>query len=225
MENFNDKFLNVCFKLGKVIFSALLLLALIVTVILWVNTGVKFVKEQSIQMTYKYESKPVFEEFAGIKKQTTQKETTQKETTEKSNKKALDILAEFAKAEAIPQNIIDETFVLPVGENESISYVNGFIDFYKSFFNDLRTYAKNEKKVTDTQIDNALKENKIGLYTDILSAYSQQYQLEVEKVTNQKTEIQTQMYANLTAALVSLAIFILFLFLPILIRIEENTRK
>lgn len=83
MENFNDKFLNICFKLGKVIFSILLLLALIVTVILWGNTAIQFVGKQNVQITYKYQSKPIFDEYIGMAEKDNQEETSFNNTKEK----------------------------------------------------------------------------------------------------------------------------------------------
>lgn len=223
--NFNDKFLNVCFKLGKIIFSFLLLLALVITVLLWVNTGIKAVNEKNIHMTYQYASKPVFDEFAGVSKPEKKKETSQDKTTNEEVDKALEILAKFAKDKDLPSDMVSDTFIMPTDEKEVVSYVNGFIAFYDSFLNDFRTYAKNEKKVDDKKIDAVLKSNRVALYKDILNGYVGEYQNEYEKVNNKKLEAHTQTTINLTAALISLAIFILFLFLPILIRIEENTRK
>lgn len=139
----------------------------------------------------------------------------------------MDIIEDFAKTEGIPQNVINETFVLPSNESEaeSVSYVNGFISFYNSFVGDIKSYAKDKTDKSEQQIDQFIKENKIEIYSDILNAYTQQYHLEVEKVNSEKAEIENRIFTSFIAALISLAIFILFLFLPILIRIEENTRK
>lgn len=222
--NFNDKFLNVCFKIGKVLFSILLIISLIITVVLFCKTGFTALKQNNVHMTYQYDTKPIFNEIIGISKPAQQNEISQ-DKSDKDTDKALEILAQFANDKQLPDNLIPSTFKLPTDDKEAIPYVKGFISFYDSFINDFKTHAKNEKKADDKVIDKILKDKKTGLYNDILELYIIEYQKEYDNINKQKSEIHSEININLTAALISLAIFILFLFLPILIRIEENTRK
>lgn len=225
---FNDKFLNVCFKIGKVIFSFLLLIALIVTVVLWCKTGISFSEVKNTKVTYNYDVKKIVDDFysadLGIKADDVKKDS-EPEKIPQDRQKAFDIYNKFIDDNKLPASLKNDVY-LPTDDKEKISYVKGLISFYDDYKKEFVNLIKIKRpNTTDEQINKILSDINTDLFKDALSEYIKAYENESATVAAEQQQLSIKQQTSLVASLISLAIFILFLFLPILIRIEENTRK
>lgn len=227
--NFNDKFLNVCFKAGKILFSFLLLIALIVTIVMWCKTGITFGEESSAKVKYSYDVKNIvqnlYAEDLGVKTETISKQEHEEESVSKDRQKAFDIYNKFIDDNKLPESYKNNVY-MPNDDEQKILFVNGLIAFYDNYKKEFASLVKKSRpNLTEEQIQTVLNNVKINLFNDAVAAYISAYEDESNTVANEIQQIQLERQANLIASLISLAVFILFLFLPILIRIEENTRK
>lgn len=226
--NFNDKFLNVCFKIGKVLFSILLVISLCSTVWLFVNTAIKLDAVNNTKVEFKYNVKNIVQNLyaqdMGINISKSENDLVSDEKISKSKDKAFEIFGKFVDEKGLPKNLKDE-IDLPTDETQMVPYVEGFVSFYDDYVNEFSELLKQSQKLKDEQVKIFVENNKTNLYYDAIKAYSNEYQQEMTEVTAQKELKQAEKVSTLMAALISLGLFILFLFLPILIKIEENTRK
>lgn len=225
--NLNDKFLNVCFKLGKVIFSVLLLIALIVTLVLWVNTGFSYSQSNKIKVKYEYNVKNIINDMYAYEfgiNPDKNKDVAAESKISKKEQIALDIYSKFLADNKLPASYKDK-INLPSDDKEKVPFVKCFIVFHDSFKTEFSNFLKKTGKFNDKQIKSIIDNNTENLFKDAMNAYVTAYNSESELVNNEKQQADLKKQASLIGALISLAIFILFLFLPILIRIEENTRK
>lgn len=224
--NFSDKFLSFCFKIGKVIFSFLLLIAMVVTLILWVKTGIDYYESSKIKIHYDFNVKSIinnmYAEDLGIKQNTTENNSPTKLSKEEI--KAFEILNKFIDDNKLPASY-KESVQMPTDDKEKVAFIQNFVSFYESFKTEFIEIVKNKTKFDDNKINLLLEQNKEDLYNDAMNAYINAYTNEVKIVKLEKQTADLKKQASLMASLISLAIFILFLFLPILIRIEENTRN
>lgn len=223
--NFNDKFLNVCFTIGKTVFSILLLLALVVTIILWVNLGLNYLHSTDQKLSYKYNADEiVFNTYAndfGIKK-AIKPATVEKQSKEKD--KAFEIFEKFIDENKLPANLKDNVN-MPNDDSQKVPFMKNFPEFYNDFKSAFASLAKENTKLNETQIAKIMDENKVNIYKDAMQAYLKAFEDEARLADIKKQEATVKKQALLMSAITSLALFVLFLFLPILIRIEENTRK
>ena len=223
--NFNDKFLNVCFTIGKTVFSILLLLALVVTIILWVNLGLNYLHSTDQKLSYKYNADEiVFNTYAndfGIKK-AIKPATVEKQSKEKD--KAFEIFEKYIDENKLPANLKDNVN-MPNDDSQKVPFMKNFPEFYNDFKSAFASLAKENTKLNETQIAKIMDENKVNIYKDAMQAYLKAFEDEARLADIKKQEATVKKQALLMSAITSLALFVLFLFLPILIRIEENTRK
>lgn len=223
--NFNDKFLNVCFAIGKTVFSVLLLLALIVTIILWVNLGLNYLHSTDQKLSYKYNADEiVYNIYAndfGIKKAT---KPAQVEKQSKEKEKAFEIFEKFIDENKLPANLKNNVN-MPNDDSQKVPFMKNFPEFYQNFKLAFITIVKENTKFNETQIAKIMDENKVNIYKDAMQAYSNAFADEARLADIKKQEATVKKQALLISAIISLTLFVLFLFLPILIRIEENTRK
>lgn len=223
--NFNDKFLNVCFAIGKTVFSVLLLLALIVTIILWVNLGLNYLHSTDQKLSYKYNADEiVFNTYAddlGLKKET-KPATVEKQSKEKD--KAFEIFEKFIDENKLPANLKDNVN-MPNDDSQKVPFMKNFPEFYNNFKSAFALIVKENTKLNEAQITKIMDENKVNIYKDAMQAYLKAFEDEARLADIKKQEAAVKEQALLMSAITSLALFVLFLFLPILIRIEENTRK
>lgn len=229
--NFNDKFLNVCFKTGKILSSVLLVISLLITIGLLWNSCSQAFKVNSINVTYNYDVNNAFDnlysDIFGVTstKQNKSDKTAKKEEISKNEDKALKLLGEFLATREIPTEAAD-SFRLPTDDKQSVPFVKAFIVYYDNYiseFSKLLVAKANVKNPKD--ILNILKQNKIQLFNDAFNSFADAYDNEKSEVDQKKVSQETARNTSFIAFLISLGIFVLFLFLPILIRIEENTRK
>lgn len=223
--NFNDKFLNVCFTIGKTVFSILLLLALVVTIILWVNLGLNYLHSTDQKLSYKYNADEiVFNTYAndfGIKK-AIKPATVEKQSKEKE--KAFEIFKKFIDENKLPASLKNNVN-MPNDDSQKVPFMKNFPEFYNDFKSAFASLAKENTKLNETQIAKIMDENKVDIYKDAMQAYLNAFADEARLADIKKQEATVKKQALLMSAITSLALFVLFLFLPILIRIEENTRK
>ena len=227
----NDKFLNVCFSIGKGLFSFLLVITLLVSLGLLVNTGIKCVKISSAKVEYKYDVNNAFHNlYSGILDTT---ETTSNDISQNNNdddtlspqkKKAVEILYNFYKEQKLSEKLIYD-FKFPVDENEIVPYTNNFVAYYNDFIKQLAVGLAKKQGISETNVKTIIDNNKTEVYQDALNSYAEEYQNESAQVDSEKQNFVNERNMSLIAFAVSLLIFVLFLILPILIRIEENTRK
>lgn len=229
--NFNDTFLNLCFKLGKVLFSILLVISLIISAVLLCDAGIKTYKTSKIVLTYDYDVHKAFynlyPEF-GIAKPKEQNNTNKNSNVKKDSKntdKAMKLLAEFVEKNKLPNNEVLASFKLPTDDDEVVPYVKGFVKYYDNYITEFTAFVISKTKMSPEKAANIINQNKLNLYLDAIGQYSQEFTNEITSVEVERQKEQTERNIAFSNFLISLSIFILFLFLPILLRIEENTRK
>lgn len=224
--NFNDKFLNLCFKAGKLLFSVLLVLAIITTLCLFGRTTYLALKTNSNTVTYNYEAKSLLNEMlidAGLEEPA---EVTTEKVDNKVNQmdKAID---EYCKKQNISTNLTSQVknIVANLDEDQQKLFWNNFVKYYESFIKEFKKYwtTIKDKKVED--VDKMLNNVRNDMFSEVFNEYLQEYNTEYQTVEAKKNADMADRNMSFIAFLISLGIFILFLFLPILIRIEENTRK
>ncbi len=223
---FNDKFLNVCFKIGKVTFSILLLLSLLVTLLLWINIGVLYLNSANHKATYKYDVKKIIQsEIDNLQKPQKENKTNpeQKNIPPDEQTQAMNMYNKFIEDNNLPKK------ELSLPNERELLYVKGFINFYKDLEKESKKavieYYKGEFQESQIELYYAQPEYKDILLSNAIEYYIKSYNEEMNTINLKKQQIDQQKQQSFIVALSSLFIFILFLFLPILIRIEENTRK
>lgn len=225
----NDKFLNVCFKLGKIIFSILLLIALIVSIVFWVKTGISYSEINKIKPNYTYNVKNIVHERYADELGLKHLEVKQEEKTEKADKDVETAINEYNKY--IDDNKLPASYKLDVktigdaSNKQKAVMINKMLEFHKDYRKELASLLKETIKKPDDDIENFIKDNYKELYNDAATEFLNTLDIENKSIEIQKQTAEEQKQANLFIALISFGIFILSLFLPILIRIEENTRK
>lgn len=224
---FNDKFLNVCFKSGKILFSFLLIVALITSLVFLCQSGYKAVKASQVKMTYDYKIADAFKTLYGdilpVSNSDDSDKSLKKEET-KNYKQSRQIIVDFLKEEGLPEDALN-SFSHPDDDSQLIPYAKGFITYYKNFVSVFQTLLETKTDMSQKQAENVVKANKLNLYQDAVKAYSSEFNKELEEINILKQQKIFERNTSFIAFLISLGVFVLFLFLPILIRIEENTRK
>jgi len=223
---FNDKFLNVCFKIGKVTFSILLLLSLLVTLLLWINIGGLYLNSANHKATYKYDVKKIIQsEMDNLQKPQKENKTNPEQTNIPPDEQtqAMNMYNKFIEDNNLPKK------ELSLPNERELLYVKGFINFYKDLEKELKKavieYYKGKFQESQIELYYAQPEYKDILLSNAIEYYIKSYNEEMNTINLKKQQIDQQKQQSFIVALSSLCIFILFLFLPILIRIEENTRK
>ncbi len=230
--NFNDKFLNLCFKLGKILFSILLVISLIISIVLLCDSGIKAYKASKVELTYSYDVHNAFNNLysdmfslADTEKTQNNQDANNSDKISKNKSKATELLAEFVSANKLPKNIVLNNFKHPTDDKRIIPYVEGFIAYYGNYTKEFKKLLVEQAKINSEEADKIINENKVNLYNDAINAYVEEYLKEVDAIEQQKQLQVTDRNTVFIAFLISISVFALFMFLPILIRIEENTRK
>ncbi len=218
--NFNDKFLSVCFKIGKVFLSIAIVLIVLTGVYFLFNVGAKTVKMNNISLDYKFSFEQVDEgSDAPVVDTKAEKEKISKEYKEQIVK----ILKEQKVSEKVADTIIDN--MVSVDEKDRADYVahlgEYYIDLTKYFTDNIK---KEYPDVTAQEIADTFKYGQLN-EVEIPNRYLIRYgrQVELRKAEHEKLQAERTFY--LWALLGCLCMFVMFLIVPILIRIEENTRK
>lgn len=224
--NFNDKFLNFCFKAGKVLFSVLLVLAMLTTICLFGRTVYLALKTNSNTVTYKYDAELLLDEMlidAGIEEPA----PAQNQNIEKKVNPMDKSIEEYCKKQKISDNLTSQVKnrVANLDEDKQKEFWNNFVKYYESFIKEFKKYwtSIQGKKVED--VDKMLNNVRNDMFSEVFNEYLHEFDTEVQNVEAKKNAAIADRNMSFIAFLISLGVFILFLFLPILIRIEENTRK
>lgn len=218
--NFNDKFLNVCFKVGKVFLSIMLVLILLSGIGLLFNIVNKTTKMNNIPLEYKFS----FEQDED-NVETPQVDTkAEKEKISKQYKEQIvTVLKEQKVSEKVADTIIND--MVSVEERDRADYVAHLGEYYvdlTKFFTD--NIKKEYPSVTAQEIAETFKYGQLN-EVEIPSRYLIRYNRQIELRNAQYTKLQAERTFYLWALLGCLCMFVIFLIVPILIRIEENTRK
>ena len=215
-----DKFLNLCFKFGKWFMAFVLVILLISGIYL----GVQAIKSDLRADTYKMDYKMSMEGVASLIKQNdpAKKESTKKESYNDEIKKAF---ADKNKPTDKFAGDVSNYIVNTVEERD----INDFISNLPAYYEDVKQFLfnaiKENNKYRSVNIEQIYKDERTDFDKEILSRYASRYEANVKLRAAQKTEALTARNASLMALLVVLSMFIVTLIVPVLIKIEENTRR
>lgn len=216
-----EKFLNVCFKIGKVLLSLLLVIIL--------SSGLFFVYttiSSSLDMNNASNTKIIYTFPKEVVKEATQNYTASKSMT--PEQRYISSLYKEKVQQALKNNRVDLKFtekvlenLVEVEEQDRDAYVENLSDYIKDYtYSNVEYVSKLYPYLSKSEIKHlTLKE---AYFIDF---YQQQYQTQA-KARNTKYESAKNMRnMQLWGLLGVMYMFIVALIIPILIRIEENTRK
>ncbi len=207
-----NKFLNFCFTFGKWFVSVVLVLLLITGIYLGGSVINNTFKADSYKMDYKF----------AINEPTQQQTTTQTKNTYKE-----DIIKAFGENKPTDRfvNKTVKFIETKVDERDVVDVITNL----PAYYNDVKAFIfdtiKKENKLSDTQVQQDYKNFRNDWDDIILEKYTIRYAKQSQARIDQKTQSETARTTALIALLVALCMFVMFLIVPILIRIEENTRK
>lgn len=215
-----DKFLNLCFKFGKWFMAFVLVILLISGIYL----GIQAIKSDLRADTYKMDYKMSEEGIAGLVKQ---KESIKKESTKKDsyNDEIVKAFADKNKPTDKFVNTVSNYIINTVEERDINDFISNLPSYYEDVKQSLFNAIKENNKYRNINIEQIYKDERSDFDNEILNRYASRYEANVKLRTAQKTEALTARNASLMALLVVLSMFIVTLIVPVLIKIEENTRK
>ena len=206
-----DKFLFFSFKFGKV-FSSILLVVLITTIVF---AGVFLLKmdRYSIETpSFDVVKAQVEAEQKGDYNYQQDNEVSylaiEKQNVEKKYGKLIEKIIEENNLSPIAYDLIVSNIVT-VNTKFQDKYAEGL----DQFFLDGISYAKDKKIKTGKEFIKAL-----------LESYQTLFNAQVERVDTLQSQQMVEKITSLSVIGISLLLFIVCLFLPLLIKIEENTR-
>lgn len=240
LAEFLNKFLNLSFKIGKV-FSAFMLL--LVSLVIVISAVVLISINGSNVKTPKFEVKTT----EITKETTTNAEDTKTEIEEKYIKE-IDKITDKYKLNKEIMNILkdalaDNSPIYPQYMEQYIKGLNAYCsDSIKYYSNDKNKKERNKmlRKVVDRLVYYPTNSDYVDAttnYIDSDNTYSKfftfgiviGYTEDFENAINNKatTETENMIVKSIAAGVIaiSLLIFSILLFLPVLIKIEENTRQ
>ncbi len=207
-----NKFLNFCFSFGKWFVSIVLVLLLITGIYLGGSVINNTLKADSYKMDYKF----------AINEPTQQQTTTQTKNTYKED--IIKVFGDNKPTDRFVNNTVK--FIETKVEERDVADVISNLPVY---YNDVKTYmfeiVKKENKLTETQVQQDYKNFRNEWDDIILEKYTIRYAEQRKARIDHKTRSETARTTALIALLVTLCMFVMFLIVPILIRIEENTSK
>ena len=217
-----DKFLNLCFKFGKWFMAFVLVILLIAGIYLGIKAVQSDLKADSYKMEYKFSKE-------GLSTLIQQKDTNKKES---ANKKKTSYDEEIVKAFGNNKptdkftRAVSKYIVNNVEDRDTNDFITNLPVYYESVKQNVFEEAKKEyKDVTDEQFEKWYRQEQTGFDNEVLTKYASRYEMNVKLRAAQKAEALTARNASLMALLVVLSMFIVTLIVPVLIKIEENTRK
>lgn len=216
-KDFMNKFLSFSFKFGKV-FAVITLIVLLITM---VCSGIFLLKFDCQKVnTPSFETVRVQIESANssgsynsegyVPDKVLAKERAEKKFRVRIEKMIFENQLKPFAYDKILSNIAE------CDEKYQNDYVKGLEKFVKEAFD----YAKAKNKVNMNNI-NSQKEFLSGA----LEAYQEMYERELDRIASEREDLVQQKLIAGGVLLVSLLLFIVCLLIPLLIKIEENTRK
>lgn len=215
-----NKFLNACFQIGKWFMSIVLILLLLTGVGLICNIIYKSNNMNAYVMDYKF---PTQENETVVEKQNSDKSIID-EISKQYKEQIIAQLKESNVSEKTADIIIKRMVI--VEERDRKDFVNNLSQYYKDATKYLINDLKSEYNLSEAEAKQVLNEEKQEINNKIIpDKYFQRYSEQVEARNAEQQKIEAQRTTSLIALLVCLCMFVMFLTIPILIRIEENTRK
>ena len=153
--------------------------------------------------------------------------TQQQTTTQTKNTYKEDIIKAFGENKPTDRfvNKTVKFIETKVDERDVVDVITNL----PAYYNDVKAFMfdtiKKENKLSDTQVQQDYKNFRNDWDDIILEKYTIRYAEQSQARIDQKTQSETARTTALIALLVALCMFVMFLIVPILIRIEENTRK
>lgn len=241
-----DTFLNISFKVGKVISATILTLALLIGI----GCGIGMLCNSFHKLdtpSFSQAEKDFDEQLHPSSNKQGELTTPQNDIKNSDSKYAKDIQKIITQNKLDPKvkNDIEEGLNLDIIVGHERQYLKGL----NIFIRDGLKYVTKEPKAGEFYISNTIidkKGNNYASYKELLNNknivtkdgsynyylcagmvidYTINFIDNVKKVEKAKLESADKNNALLIALGVTIIFFILFLYLPILIRIEENTRK
>ena len=200
--------------------SIVLILLLLTGVGLICNIIYKSNNMNAYVMDYKF---PTQENEIAVEKQNSDKSVID-EISKQYKEQIIAQLKESNVSEKTADIIIKRMVV--VEERDRKDFVNNLSQYYKDATKYLINDLKSEYNLSEAEAKQVLNEEKQEINNKIIpDKYFQRYSEQVEARNAEQQKIEAQRTTSLVALLVCLCMFVMFLTIPILIRIEENTRK
>ena len=230
-KNCMDKFLHLCFKIGKWALSGVLVLLFITGVCIGGFVLTKTMSIDSYKIDYKADS--FLSEQMGLASNKNDNKVATITKTKKDNKamyaeaikKALkdtkDLQLSDKQVNAMA-SYVDKN----VNENDTKDFINNFPPYYNTLYNLLvKKGLEQYPNADEAKLRTYLTTKDGGVILDIFGEYTSQYERQVRLRDLENTKLKESRTIGIYAFLVILAVFIVVLIIPILIKIEENTRK
>lgn len=216
-----DKFLNLCFKFGKWFMAFVLVILLIVGIYLGVNAIQSDLKADDYKMDYQASENGLAS--LGQQKQS-QKQSAGKKAETSYNEEIVKAFGDNKPTDKFT-NIVSKYIDNNVEERDVKDFISNLPAYYDSVKQSMFDAIKKEYKATDAQLAEIYKQGRTDFDNGILEKYAERYQANVKLRAAHKAEAITARNASLMALLVVLSMFIVTLIVPVLIKIEENTRR
>lgn len=210
-----EKFLNLCFKVGKYLSTFILLMLILAFIALFIRGVYFYNKVQDTKMTYDYNVEKFVKDLYNQKSDN---------SIQSSNIIALsdDIkkdLDQFAKDNYLNtfeiKNI--KNAIIKIHPEERVDFYEGYKKFHKEFIKQTEPKNEAEKDFYWQEIGNT--------HWYILQYYIELYKNERETVDTTQKELETAQANNVSLLIYCFMGLVMALYLPLMIRIEENTRK
>lgn len=209
-----NKFYDLCFKFGKGFMGVVLVLIALAVFYFIYSATANSLKINSYKMDYKFPVK-------------TSVETKGTKQIPENNYKD-EIIKAFGENK--PTDRFINTTVNFINNEVKKDDINDFISnlpaYYDDAKNEIRELIKAEYKMSDKKIDEDYKKGR-NEWDDIIlkEKYFVRYHEQIKAREEQKFSAETQRNLALISLLTCLCMFVMFLTVPLLIKIEENTRK
>jgi hypothetical protein len=197
-----DKFLNFSFKFGKV-FTVVLLVALLLSMLCSGINAIKSFKSVNLEI-------PTFTEIANNARAFQSNTVEQKDNNVEPYILAINEIAKDLDLNTYGKNIILGS-LNDVNEEYKLNYSLGLKQFLSEYYGFMK--AQNKPSVSGEQL------------ATVLNDYKFYFQRNVSDKEAKELKLQSDRILSLSIFVSSLLLFILCLLLPLLIKIEENTRK
>ena len=223
-----DKFLQLCFKIGKWVSSGLLALLFIIGLCLGCFVLDKSLSSGNYKINYKVDKKGIEAELDANSGNKNDNKKTSNAKIEKDNlEEYKEIIKKAVKGTALAEQLSVDKMASYVDkyvdEKDARAFIKHFPAYYNTIFDIvIKQVKKNNPNLPEDDLQNSAK----GKVLDMAwRSYCQQYDDQVELREAQKEQNKANRLIGIYAFLITLAIFIIMLFFPILLKIEENTRK
>lgn len=197
-----DKFLSICFKFGKV-FTVILLVTFLLSMISAGIYSLTTFKKVDLNI-------PTFSEmYANIEAVKSSKTTADNAQVEPYILLINDIskkyLSDYGK-KMLTRNVKD------IDYDYRVEYLNGFEQALKDTIDFAQLKKMNERQANE-------------LLESIINNYDSYFNRNIQRKNIQELKLKTERIIALSTLSSSILLFILCLIIPLLIKIEENTRK